>query len=365
MLAELKSARQAHDDFVATLAYEVRGRLAPMVNALELLRLRGAAPHGREFGVLARQTQQLVELVDQMLRVSAPRSFVSRPVPLARVLTHAVESVSSLLEERRHRLDIRLSDNTLECDGDESRLTQMLSHLLQNAALFTPPGGSIEVSAALSADEVVLRVRDNGVGMTCEVLSLAWSPFFQGPAAGSGMGMGLTLVKTLVNLHGGTVTAFSEGPGRGSEFVVNLPRRASPPQEALEPVPRETARPARILVVDDNEDAAYSLAALLQTQGHQVLVSVDPQEALRVADDFVPEVALFDIEMPGLDGHQLLARMRNSPWSANCRFIAISAHGQRTDQQLSRQAGFERHLTKPLSLDSLIRLLRQQHGPMA
>lgn len=361
LATELKEARRIHDDFVLSLGHALRASLAPIVSTVESLQLRGEPGPAGEMATVLRHAQQITTLADRMLRATTREAFLVHHVPVARLLHQAAEAVRTLMLERQHRLTVNLAEPHLVFEGDEARLAQALQQLLHNAARFTPPGGSIELSAERRGDELMLRVRDDGIGMAREVLPRVWSPFFQhaSPQDGSpaGVGMGLAMVKSTVNLHAGTVAAFSEGPGHGSEFVIRLPLRREAAGEAR-PLPAP-GRPQRVLVVDDHPETASSLAEVLRLLGHEVRAATSAHEALRMIEDFTPQVALLDIAMPETDGRQLLRRLRERPWAQACRFIAVSAYGQDQDRQLSAQAGFEQHLVKPVTAAMLRRLLHE------
>jgi CheY-like chemotaxis protein len=284
------------------------------------------------------------------------------------VLTKAVEMSSPLLEQRRHRLAVDVAEG-LHVHGDPVRLAQVVSNLLTNAARYTAAGGEIGLAARPEGDgEVLVSVRDNGIGIDPEMLPRIFDLFFQvgrdGDAAEGGLGIGLALVKSLVALHEGSVVARSDGPGQGSEFVIRIPVAAN--EAAREEGDASTCTGAgsalqpedclRILLVDDNADAAETLGQLLASVGHEVKVANDPVTALRVARDWIPDVSILDIAMPGMDGYELAARLRERPeWSA-CRFLALTGFGQDGDRTRSDAAGFAGHLVKPVSPAALLRL---------
>jgi CheY-like chemotaxis protein len=349
------------------LGHELRNPLSPIMTALQLMRLRGDTRSFREQEVIERQVRHLIRLVDDLLDVSRVArgkvELTTRPTSLADVVAQAVEVASPIIEERRHRLEVKVARQGLLVLGDRIRLAQVLANLIINAANYTEPGGQIVIAAEREGDEVVARVRDNGAGISAELLPRVFEMFVQGDRTADrrqgGLGLGLALVRSFVTLHGGTVTAHSEGPGRGSELVVRLPALALdavPVERApspLEPVSEEAVR--RILVVDDNEDAAELLATLLSGLGHEVKMAHDGPQALALAPGFHPEIAILDIGLPVMTGHELAARMRAG--DERLTLIALTGYGQDDDRERSRRAGFDAHLVKPVDVEALVRLV--------
>jgi len=358
--AEAEAANRAKDEFLAMLGHELRNPLAPIVTALRMLRLRGEPP-GREIEVIERQVDHVVRLVDDLLdvsRITRGRLQLDRAhVSLAAVASKGVEIASPLLEERSHRLSLDVAAGLL-VDGDEVRLAQVVANLVTNAAKYTPPGGRIDVRGWREDGAVVLSVRDDGAGIAPEALEHVFDPFMQGPRtldrAQGGLGIGLTLVRSLVEAHGGAVSASSEGLGKGSEFVVRLPAVNEPAcrAEAVRPARRRrrTARPQRVLVVDDNHDAADALADLLRALGHEAAVAYDGPQAIEAADRFEPDVAVLDIGLPVMDGYELAKRLRQG---RPVRLVAVTGYGQAHDRDVARAAGFECHFVKPVEPDAL------------
>jgi PAS domain S-box-containing protein len=359
--AEAEAANRAKDEFLAMLGHELRNPLAPIATALELLRLQGDGSLGPELAMIERQLRHVQRLVDDLLDVSritrGKIELARRPAALARIVADAIEGASPLLERRKHRLVVDVPDD-LVVDGDPTRLTQVVANLLTNAAKFTPEQGRIEVSAAREGDDgVALRVRDTGAGIAPELLPNVFDLFTQGQRqldrAQGGLGIGLTLVRNLVEAHGGTVEARSDGPGKGAEFVIRLPA-AGQGAPAGDPRPsrprRRTERPRRVLVVDDNLDAAEALAWLLRAVGHEVAIAHDGPQALRVAADFAPEVAVLDLGLPVMDGYELAERLRER---GTGHLIAVTGYGQDRDRARARAAGFAAHLVKPVDAATL------------
>jgi PAS domain S-box-containing protein len=365
LLHAAEAANRAKDEFLAMLGHELRNPLAPIRTALDLMKLRGDATFERERTVIDRQVMHLTRLVDDLLDVSRiARGKVvlkSEMVEIADVVARAVEVASPLLEERAHTLTIAVPPEGLAVTGDVARLTQVVSNLLTNAGKYTRPGGRIEVEAELDRDDVVLHVRDNGVGMAPEVLPRVFDLFVQEQQmidrAQGGLGLGLTIVKNLVERHGGTVTAHSEGPGKGSELVVRLPRAASDAAPASVPGRSRHAQGSwagrSVLVVDDNRDAAEMLAASLAARGGRVRIAHDGPAALLIAAAETFDVALLDIGLPVMDGYELGARLAELPHGKGIRLVAVTGYGQASDRARSQAAGFHHHLVKPVDLASL------------
>ena len=372
LLAELTAASQAKDEFLAMLGHELRNPLSPIVTSLQLMRMRGEEAALREREIIERQVGHLVRLVDDLMDISrVTRGKIDlkfEHVDIAQPLNKAVEMASLLLEKRRHRLDVDIEPG-LVWEGDPVRLAQVVSNLLTNAARYTEPGGHVRLTAALEGageGEPWLRIGvvDNGVGMTPELRAQVFGLFFQGKRnidrAEGGLGIGLALVKNIVELHGGKVEARSEGKGKGSEFVVLLPLRtpgagAAPSLPA--PQPAAAAGRSRIMLVDDNVDGAETLARLLVAHGHEVRVFHEPIAALAAVPGFRPDMAVLDIGLPVLDGYELARRMRALLDGHPCRMVALTGYGQEADKARSGQAGFEHHLVKPVNPDLVVRLV--------
>jgi PAS domain S-box-containing protein len=369
----LREADRRKDEFLAVLAHELRNPLAPIRHALELLRLAGdPAAEAEARAVLDRQVRQMVRLVDDLLDVSRIRTgkvaLRKERLDVAAALRSAVEVSRPLVEAAGHTLVVSLPAQPLYLDADPTRLAQVFGNLLNNAAKFTEPGGRVEVSAERAGDAAVVRVKDTGVGIAPEVLSRLFELFAQagppGGPSGGGLGVGLALAKSLVELHGGQVYAASGGPGRGSEFTVLLPLAAGACQEdtGAAPAPAGRGQARRVLVVDDNADAADTLARLLRVQGHRVGVAHDGPAALELARSLRPEVVFLDLGMPVMDGYAVARRLRSAPEAAGALLVALTGWGQEEDRRRSKEAGFDEHVTKPADLSEVQRLL-DRPGP--
>jgi PAS domain S-box-containing protein len=370
--AAMREADRRKDEFLAILSHELRNPLAPIITAAQLMKLKGDVPAPDELEVILRQAQHLVGLVDDLLDVSRVArgkvTLTRRTQEVADIVAKAVEATAALLEERRQRLSLAVPRGLL-VSADSMRLTQVFSNLLTNAARYTPPGGQVSVVALREGEEVVLRIRDSGVGIEGALLPHVFEMFVQGEQGperpGGGLGLGLSLVRTLTLLHGGTVSAASDGPGRGSEFTVRLPAASSSAEQTPPPQPRPTSRRVpkgqvqRVLVVDDNRDAASMIAYLLTDAGHEVLVANDPFQALLSADSFRPQVAILDIGLPAMDGYALGKELRKRLAGASPVLIALTGYGQDQDKRRSAEAGFAFHLVKPFGAEKLVHLVAQ------
>jgi PAS domain S-box-containing protein len=372
LLEAAESANRAKDLFLAMLGHELRNPLAPILTALQLMRLKDDVSFERERTVIERQVNHLTRLVDDLLDVSriarAKVVLKSELFELSDIVNRAIEVACPLLEQRRQALVLDVEPGGLLLEGDAARLTQVVSNLLTNASKYTPPGGRITISGAREDEQVVLRVRDTGIGISSDVLPFVFDLFVQGPQAidraQGGLGLGLTIVRSLVERHGGSVTAYSDGPDKGSEFVVRLPlaERRTPviPMPARErtPVPDAAAGRTRILVVDDNEDAAEMVASALAYQGCEVHVAHDGAEALRLARAQPYHAALLDIGLPVMDGYELAARLHELPNFNDTLFVAVTGYGQESDRRRALAAGFHHHLVKPVDLPTLELLVK-------
>jgi PAS domain S-box-containing protein len=366
---ELAAEDRRKDEFLAMLAHELRNPLAAISNAGHVLDQGGAADaRTRDLvGVIGRQVRHLSRLVDDLLDVSrftrGKIELRKRPVELRPIVEGAVETTRPLLEQQGHRLTVSIPEEPVVLEADATRIEQVLANLLNNAAKFTEPGGCIDLSAEVRDSEAVLAVRDNGTGIAPELLPRIFDLFVQEDRSlarsHGGLGIGLTLVRSLVERHGGRVEARSEGPGHGSELVVRLPvlmraaeRHGLRPAEA-----REDHGPARILLVEDNVDAADALAELLRMWGHEVDVVHDGASAVGRAGEGRPDVVLLDIGLPGMDGYQVAGALRALPELQGALLVALTGYGQEADRRRSAAAGFDHHLVKPVDLEELKRLV--------
>jgi signal transduction histidine kinase len=369
LTAKLREADRRKDEFLAFLGHELRNPLAPIMNAASIMRLKAANDPELAWcrEVIERQAAQLTRLVDDLLDVSRITRGVivlrPEPIDLAATVASAIESCRPAIERRRHRMTVALPQEPVVMEGDPARLTQIVANLLNNATNYQDEGGRIEIDLRAGPGEAVLTVRDHGVGIAPGVLPSVFDLFFQaersGPSLESGLGIGLALARTLTELHGGSIEASSAGVGLGAEFIVRLPRVAR--GAALSPPMAKSAAgigdvPQRILVVDDNRDAAESLAILLRTGGHTVSVAHDGGSGLALAVAERPQIVFLDIGLPGLDGYEVCRRARQEGLT-DARIIALSGYGQDGDRQRSRAAGFDGHAVKPVHLDELARLL--------
>jgi PAS domain S-box-containing protein len=376
LYSEIREADRRKDEFLAMLAHELRNPLAPIMNSMQVMRMRGLNDPQLEWArdVTERQVQQMTRLVDDLLDISRiTRGKVElrkETVELTAIVSCAVETSRPLIEERQHELIVSLPPEPIQLEADPTRLAQILANLLNNSAKYTEPQGHIWLTAHREGHVVVLRVRDDGLGISAELLPRIFDLFVQAnhgkDRAKGGLGIGLSLVRNLVEMHGGTITAHSEGPGKGSEFVVRLPlpsgewRVASDEPEDLSSLatrhsPLATKR--RILVIDDNVDAADSLAVLLRLDGHQVRVAHDGRAALEAIAAEAPELVFLDIGLPGMDGYEIARRIREQPDGKHMVLVALTGWGQEEDRRRSKEAGFDHHFVKPVEPAAVQQLL--------
>jgi signal transduction histidine kinase/ActR/RegA family two-component response regulator len=364
----LRRADRRKDEFLALLSHELRNPLTPILTSARLLERRADdLETRRDIDVIIRQVKHLVRLVDDLLDMSrVSRGMVTLTktrLDAADVVARAAEATAPLFKERGHHLEISVPRGRLEIDGDEVRLTQVVDNLLSNAARYTPPGGNVIVTGTREEDWMVLSVRDSGVGIDPTLLSDLFDVFVQGARgpdrAPGGLGLGLSLVRHLTELHGGTVRAHSDGSGRGSEFIVRLPLAAPPAdgraaaKERGSAVEEPVVRKARVLVVDDHRDVVHSLARLLSIIGYEVRAALSPKEALAVAADFRPQIAILDLGLPEMDGYALARELRSQLRESPPVLIALSGYSQADDKRRSEGSGFVFHFVKPLDIDTL------------
>ncbi len=366
MALDLAEADRQKGEFLATLAHELRNPLAPLRSALELLKQSGADAGRAQLArdTMDRQLGQMVRLVDDLLDVNRVmhNRLELRPVDIdiALVIHQAVEMSQPLIDNAGHHLRVILPAEALFLHADPVRLTQVFANLLNNSCKYTPAGGQIQISAERDGDHAVVRVKDSGAGIPPDQLEKIFNMFSQVDRSPErvqgGLGIGLTLVRRLVEMHDGSVHARSEGPGKGSEFITRLPVLAQAPQTQQSQAPAEgaAAMRRRVLIVDDNRDAADALAMLLRHTGHEAFVAYDGKTALAAAETDRPDVVLLDIGLPGMSGHDVCRQVREQPWGRNIRMIALTGWGQEEDRRKSREAGFDGHLVKPIDIAAVL-----------
>jgi PAS domain S-box-containing protein len=367
----LKETDRRKDEFLATLAHELRNPLAPIRNALEVIRVAGDDQEALHLarGTMERQLGQMIRLVDDLLDVSRiTRGTIElrkERVDVATIVKNSVETSQPQFDQVGQRLRVSLPDEPIYIDADPMRMAQVFANLLNNAAKYTEPRGRIELTVKREGSNVAVSVKDNGIGIPKPMLDAIFDMFAQVDRslerAHGGLGIGLTIVKSLVEMHGGTVEARSEGHGRGSEFIVRQPIAAAPAKDKTaapadqEPFP--TISRKRILVVDDNRDAASSLAMLLKFFGHETQVAHEGQEALDLAPIYQPEIVLLDIGMPKMSGYDVCRRLREQPTGNDMVIVAVTGWGQDADRQKSAEAAFDGHMVKPVEPRELLKLL--------
>lgn len=375
-LKKIRSADQAKNDFLAILAHELRNPLSPVLSALELVKTRGLnAPDSAQLlEVVERQIHTIADLLDDLLDISriSKKQFKleKETIDVRKVIARSAQAVDYLVKAKGHTLVIASPEEPLWLEADPLRLEQIIVNILNNAAKYTEPGGSISLSAAQEEGEVVLRVEDNGIGISHESLTLIFEPFMQatqGKQRMRGLGIGLSISKKLAELHGGGIEAKSEGPGKGSVFIIRFPSspnlplpiapEASPQGETSSLFEEQgTSNAVRVLVVDDNEAAAEGLATLLRHHGHDARCVYGGREAITLAHQFRPDAIVLDIGMPGMDGYEVARHLRNH-FPSTMTLIALTGFGQEEDKARAREAGFDHHLTKPVSIRDVERVL--------
>ncbi len=380
----LAEADRRKDEFLAMLSHELRAPLAPLLSAAEVMRAGGPLPDpqlewARE--MVARQVTHMAGLLEDLLdlsRITVGKIRIRKePIRLEEVVERALSTTRGRIDARGQRLSVSTPSESVWLNADPDRIEQVLVNLLRNASAYTDPGGAIQVSAEAEGDSAVVRVQDDGIGMDAETLERIFEPFAQGPGSAErsegGLGVGLSLTRALVELHGGSIRAHSPGPGRGSEFLVLLPRmRAAPGPDGEDHRPA-AARPGAdgpegvtVLVVDDNRDAAEGLRILLSAWGCEVRVAHDGSEALEVARGWTPEIVLLDIGLPGLDGYAVAEALRENARTADIRIVAVSGYGKERDRSRAQEAGFDDYLVKPVQPPDIRALLargRSAGGP--
>jgi PAS domain S-box-containing protein len=378
----LKAEVRQRDEFIAMLSHELRNPLAAILNAYQFMRRARYAPEAvaRSEGVIERQFRHTLRILDDLLnvsRITQGKVELNRaPLDLGRLVAEAAESFRSQARERQLELGLQVSAENLIVEGDETRLQQVLANLLANACKYTQPGGRIDVQVgpgepgegpAETGDTqglAVIRVRDTGAGICPRLLCSVFEPFVQGEQpldrGPGGLGIGLALVRMLVGMHGGSVSAHSAGPGKGSEFVVHLPLAVAPLRStgASRPLPPpQEGRGLRVVLVEDHEDARRVLQQLLEADGHQVIPAADGPSGLERIHEYRPDAAVIDIGLPGLDGYQLASRVRACPEGREITLIALTGYSRPEDRERALEAGFDVHLAKPLEYDRLLRVL--------
>ena len=367
---EVRESARRKDEFLAMLAHELRNPLAPILNAVQVMKLRADDPdtHQRMCEMVEQQVHHLRRLVDDLLDVSritrGKIQLQPRMIDLASIVTLAVENARPSIEQRRQQLTLKLPASPVRLEADPMRIEQVLVNLLGNASKYTDPGGSIVLAVDRQGDEVSISVRDDGIGISAEMLPTVFDLFTQADhsleRSQGGLGIGLTLVRSLVHLHGGSVEAFSDGLGFGSEFVVRL---HSARENVMPELPKTEgegpshADSLRVLIVDDNVHAAESLALVVKLWKHDARVAHDGPGAIRIAETYQPQVVLLDIGLPGMDGYSVAGQLRSRPEFRDVLLIAMTGYGRDEDQQRSLSVGFNRHLVKPIDFAELQALL--------
>jgi nitrogen-specific signal transduction histidine kinase/ActR/RegA family two-component response regulator len=374
----IQERARRNDQFLAVLAHELRNPLGSIRNAVAILeRSRSDLSEGERTAraVIARQSETLVQLVDDLLDVHRLNEgkivLQRRPVDVRAAIDDAVGGIRQVVQAKAQTIDVRVPPEPLFVSADPVRIAQVLGNLLLNASKFTERGGRIAVEAERSerdaAAAVRIRVTDTGIGIACDQLDRIFEPYVQAASETApfpeGLGLGLSIAKRLVDLHGGSIVAHSDGPGRGSAFTIELPACDAPPSATADGDREPAAARARILVADDDGDAAATLASLLQLMGHETHAANDGAAALSMADRLRPDVAILDLRMPRMDGYATAAALRQRPWASHLVLYALSGWGEAADRERTRRAGFDRHFVKPVRLDELTEDLRARLRP--
>jgi signal transduction histidine kinase/CheY-like chemotaxis protein len=372
----LREIDRRKDQFLAMLGHELRNPLNPILTAIATMDARGDEASKKERDIIRRQAEHLAVLIEDLLDISRVTSgkvvLRKEPTELTSIVAQAVELADPLIQERAHLLEVVVPEEGLLIQADPVRLAQVIGNLLTNAAKYTDPGGYIAVSAERQDDQIVLEVHDNGIGIAPAMLPTIFEPFVQGESCPSlnrpqgGLGLGLALARNFTHLHGGSVSAHSDGLGKGSRFVVRLPALPASVSVDQPPRPRVVATkshpsitPRRVLVVDDNADSALALSEFIRLLGHSTAVAHDGPHALAIAREFKPTVALLDIGLPGMDGYELAKQLREAALKEPLSLIAITGYGQASDRAKSREAGFDQHVVKPVIPGHIAALLEE------
>lgn len=360
-----EDAGRGKDEFLAVLGHELRNPLAPIATALKLMDIKGDERTQPERQILQRQLGYMVRLVDDLLdvsRITGKRLAIQlEPLRLAAVVERVVETLRPVLARRSMQVRIEPEAARAWVRGDEVRLVQVLNNVLGNAVKFTAATGRIELTMSLHAGQIEVEVKDDGIGMAPQVVAHAFDAFFQAPQevdrARGGLGLGLAIVKSLVEMHGGSVVAASAGPGQGSTITMRMPCVERPQMQPAPPPPEPVAGLGKVLIVDDNQDAADSTAALLKLLGYDVRVAYHPATAMEIAREFDPDAAILDIGLPGMSGYELAAALRGAPHHFKGLLVALTGYGEQKDKDCALRAGFDAHLTKPTTPEQLLNLL--------
>lgn len=366
----LRQADRRKDEFLATLAHELRNPLAPMRTSLDILRhLKVKDPLiDRSVETMERQMSQMTRLIDDLMdvsRITRNRLEMRKSrVALSDVLRNGIESCRTVIDDTNQTLTVNAPDEDVHLDADAIRIGQVIANLLNNASKYTPDGGRITLDAEADNDTVTIKVLDNGIGVDAEDLPHLFEPFYQVnrtvQRSQGGLGIGLTLVRTIVEMHGGTISAHSDGPGKGTQFTMRIPRHVCDETElaapALDLAKKVSPNARRVLVVDDNRDAAESLTMLLRFSGHEVVTAHDGLQAIADAKEFRPELVLMDLGMPGMNGYEAAKALRGEPWGSEMVLVALTGWGQEEDRKRTKEAGFDRHLVKPIEFVEVQRL---------